>query len=196
MSSATQIISPPGVASYPHIAVAQEPMDGKGGEPKYSLAIIFNDAATKTPQFAAMKAAVIAAAEDAYPGKGAKMLETGQLKSPFRTDCAAKNYNKDCAVFLNVRTTKKPGVVFSYKDAATGKAKIIPDDQIAKEIYPGCVVRFSGNAYAYNQAGNKGITFGLNNVQKVADGERIDGRQEASEEFADLSAAPAQDLPF
>jgi hypothetical protein len=57
-------------------------------------------------------------------------------------------------------------------------------------------VRFSGNAYAYNQAGNKGITFGLNNVQKVADGERIDGRAEASEEFADLSAAPDQNLPF
>lgn len=194
MSAATQVISPPGRASYPHLATAQAPQDGKG-DPKFSLAIIFDEAATKTPAFAAMKAAVEAAAEDAYPGKGKDMLAKGQLKSPFRTDCAAKNYT-GCAVFLNVRTTKKPGVVFGTKDPSTGKAKIIPDDQIEKEIYPGAVVRFSGNAYAYNQAGNKGITFGLNNVQKVADGERIDGRAEASEEFADLSAAPDQNLPF
>lgn len=194
MSSATQVISPVGIVSYPHVATPQAAQD-EGGEPKYSMALILDEAGTKTPEFAAMKAAVIAAAEDAYPGKGAKMLESGQLKSPFRTDCAAKNY-KNCAVFLNVRTTKKPGVVFAVKDPTTGKAKVMTDAEIEKEIYPGAKARFSGNAYAYNNKGNKGITFGLNNVQKVADGERIDGRAEASEEFADLSAAPAQDLPF
>jgi hypothetical protein len=195
MSNATQAITPTGKVSYPHVAKPQEPMAGQQGNPKYSMALIFDDAASKSPQFAALKAAVIAAAEDAYPGKGAKMLETGQLKSPFRTDCAAKNY-KDCAVFINIRTEKKPGIVFGYKDAATGKAKIIPDDQIEKEIYAGSLGRASVNAFAYNQAGNKGVSLALNNFQKVADGERIDGRQEASEEFADLSSAPAQDLPF
>lgn len=195
MSASTQAITPPGKASYPHVAKAQEPMAGQAGNPKFSLAVIFDDAATKTPQFAALKAAVVAAAEDAYPGKGADMLTKGQLKSPFRTDCAAKNY-KDCAVFINVRTEKKPGVVFGYKDPTTGKAKIIPDDQIEKEIYAGAIVRASVNAFAYNQAGNKGVSLALNNVQKVSDGERIDGRQQADEEFADLSAAPAAELPF
>lgn len=190
MSAATQAITPVGVASYPHVAKPQESMDGKGN-PKYSMTVIFD----KTADISALQAAAIAAAEDAYPGKGEAMLKSGQLKTPFRTDCAAKNY-KNCAVFINVRTEKKPGVVFGYKDPETKKAKLIPDDQIEKEIYPGSKVRVSVNAFAYNNSGNKGISFALNNVQKVGDGERIDGRASADDEFADLSAAPTQELPF
>lgn len=196
MSQATQALTPTGTVSYPHIAKPQEPMNGQAGIPKYSLALILSEDATKTPEFAKLKAAVVAAAEDAYLGKGAKMLETGQLRSPFRTDCAAKGY-KNCAVFINVRTERKPGVVFSYKDPATNKAKVMTDAEIEKEIYPGVQARISVNAFAYNTGGNKGVSLALNNVQKVAEGERIDGRAPAEDEFAaDLSAPPTQDLPF
>jgi len=196
MSTSTQAITPTGTASYPHVATPQAALDNKGN-PKYSLTVIFDEAGVKTPAFAALQAAAVAAAEAAYPGKGAQMLKTGALKSPFRTDCEAKNY-KNCKVFINVRTEKKPGVVYGYADPATGKAKIIPDDKIESEIYPGAQVKASVNAFAYNNAGNKGVSFALNNVQKVGEGERIDGRKAAEDEFeaADLSQAPTQELPF
>jgi hypothetical protein len=188
--TSTKAITPVGTLSYPHIAKAQEPLDGKGNA-KFSATVIFAPGV----DLSALKAAAVAAAEAAYPGKGAKMLETGALRSPFRTDCEAKNYG-NCAAFINVRTEKKPGAVFNYADPATGKAKIVPEDQIEKVFYPGAQVKVSINAFAYNSAGNKGVSFALNNIQKVADGERIDGRVAAENEFTDLSAAPAGELPF
>lgn len=189
-TTSTKVITPPVVASYPHLITPQAAEEGQTA--KYSMTGIFAPGA----DLSALQAAALAAAEAAYPGKGAEMLRTGKLKSPFRKDCEAKGY-ENCGTFINVRSEKKPGVVFSYKDPATGKAKVMTDAEIEKEIYPGAVVRISLNAFAYNQKGNKGISFALNNVQKVADGERIDGRVAAENEFtADLAEAPAQDLPF
>jgi hypothetical protein len=192
MSQATtKAITPVGILSYPHIAKPQAMEEGKPA--KYSATVIFSEGT----DLSALQAAAVAAAEAAYPGKGKSMLKKGQLKSPFRTDCEAKDY-KDCVAFINVRTEKQPGAVFSYADAETNKPKAIPLDQIEKELYPGAKVRVSVNAFAYNTSGNKGVSFALNNIQKVADGERIDGRAAAEDEFnsSDLSQAPVSDLPF
>ena len=46
-----------------------------------------------------------------------------------------------------------------------------------------CYARASINFYAFNVDGNKGIASGLNNVQKLADGERFGGGSRASEDF-------------
>jgi len=42
------------------------------------------------------------------------------------------------------------------------------------------------NAFAYDRAGNRGISLGLNNIQKLADGERLDGRLKAEDDFEAL----------
>jgi hypothetical protein len=42
----------------------------------------------------------------------------------------------------------------------------------------------SVNFYPYNQAGNKGVGAGLQNVQKVADGEPLSGRSRAEDDFS------------
>lgn len=195
-TTSTKAISQVGTLSYPHIAKPQAAEEGKVA--KYSATVIFGETQPdgKKTDLTGLQAAAIAAAEAAYPGKGAEMLRKGQLKSPFRTDCEAKGY-KNCIAFINGRTEKQPGAVFSYADETTGKPKAIPLDKIETELYPGAQVRVSVNAFAYNQSGNKGVSFALNNIQKVADGERIDGRAKAEDEFAsDLSQAPVQDLPF
>ena len=54
------------------------------------------------------------------------------------------------------------------------------------QIYSGCIVRASLNAFAYDRAGNRGISLGLNNIQKLADGERLDGRLKAEDDFEAL----------
>ncbi len=52
------------------------------------------------------------------------------------------------------------------------------------EFYSGCFGRASIRFYAYNQNGNKGIGCGLGNVQKLEDGQPLDGRAKAADDFA------------
>jgi hypothetical protein len=52
-------------------------------------------------------------------------------------------------------------------------------------VYSGCYARVSINAFPYNTAGKKGISFGLNNVQFLEDGEPLGGRTRAEDDFAD-----------
>ncbi len=54
-----------------------------------------------------------------------------------------------------------------------------------REIYSGIYARFSINFYAFNTNGNKGIACGLNNVQKLADGEALGGKSRAEDDFND-----------
>ena len=52
------------------------------------------------------------------------------------------------------------------------------------EMYSGCYGRVSLDMYPYNRDGNKGMSFGLVNVQKVRDGERLSGgSSSASDDF-------------
>jgi hypothetical protein len=189
--SKTLVVTPKAMLSYPHLDVPQ-----KGQKPtdkdKYSATFVFDDGT----DLSALEAAALAAAEEKWPGKAREMFRTGALRSPFRKDAEAKGY-KPGSVFVNTRSERKPGLVYlhagSEKDAQ-GRAlpARIPEDKVREDLYPGCFVRAQLRAFAYDSNGNKGVSFALNNIQKLADGERIDGRQDATEAFdADLSAAPA-----
>jgi hypothetical protein len=52
-------------------------------------------------------------------------------------------------------------------------------------VYSGCYARVSINAFPYNTAGKKGVSFGLNNVQFLEDGEPLGGRTRAEDDFAE-----------
>lgn len=61
------------------------------------------------------------------------------------------------------------------------------------ELYSGCYGRASIRFYAYNKNGNKGVGCGLGNVQKLEDGQPLDGRTTAAEDFgAPMQANPIQ----
>ena len=49
------------------------------------------------------------------------------------------------------------------------------------EVYSGVYGRASINFYAFNSNGNKGIACGLNNLQKIADGEPLGGKSRAED---------------
>lgn len=63
------------------------------------------------------------------------------------------------------------------------------------EVYSGCYARVSINFYAYNVSGNKGIACGLNNVQKLSDGDYLGGRSRAEDDFQ-VVAEEETDSPF
>ena len=54
------------------------------------------------------------------------------------------------------------------------------------QLYSGVWARVSINAFAFNTQGNKGVSFGLNHVQKVRDGDYLGGRSKAEDDFEPL----------
>jgi hypothetical protein len=61
------------------------------------------------------------------------------------------------------------------------------------EIYSGVYARVSLSFYAFNSNGNKGIACGLQNIQKVRDGESLGGRTKAEDDFNDGYQSDADD---
>ena len=53
------------------------------------------------------------------------------------------------------------------------------------EVYSGVYGRASIHFYAFNTNGTKGIACGLNNLQKIRDGESLGGKTRAEDDFAD-----------
>jgi Protein of unknown function (DUF2815). len=193
MSTATtKVISPIAILSYPHLAAPQPSTDGK--PPKYSATLIFTPETLADPKekafFEGMQKAALAAIETKWPGKAQQMLQSETFKKGFRRDAEAKNYPPG-SIFVNVRSSQQPGIVYAHA-GPDGKPERMPLEKIKDEMYPGVIVRASLAAFAYDNNGNKGVSFGLNNLQKLRNGERMDGRVAAENEFtADLSAEPA-----
>jgi len=52
------------------------------------------------------------------------------------------------------------------------------------EVYSGVYGRASINLYAFSANGNKGIACGLNNLQKIRNGEPLGGKTSAENDFA------------
>lgn len=54
------------------------------------------------------------------------------------------------------------------------------------EVYSGCWARVSMNAFPFNTNGNKGVSFGLDNVQKYKDDSAFSGRSRPEDDFTAL----------
>lgn len=170
-----KVITPEAVLSYPYLFETQDPME-EGGEAKYGAVFVFLEGADLT----ALKKSVIEAAKEKWGDKAVGMLRDKKIRSPFRDDAEDKGYPEG-SVFITARSKARPGVVSIYPDPNNGgKPTPITDPEL---IYPGCFVKASVRAFAYDVKGNKGVSFNLNNVQKLRDGERLDGRTKAEDEF-------------
>lgn len=92
-------------------------------------------------------------------------------------------------IFTRASSGFQPGVVNGKLQAIINKS----------DVYGGLICRAQINAYAYDSNGNKGVTFGLNNLQILKDdGTMFGGRQnpaEAFDAFGDAGGAAGDD-PF
>ncbi len=174
----TKAISPKGILSYPHLFEPQIPPGQT--DPVYSCTVVFPDGT----DLSEMKKVVDQVGVEKWGQKYAGGVKDGKIRLPFRTDGEEKGYPEG-STFINIKSKAAPGVVSIYP-GADGKPKRIDDPA---EVYAGCQVRVSLRAFAYDVNGNRGVSFALNNVQKVADGQRLDGRSRAEDEFeADQNA--------
>ena len=154
------------------------PKSINGSTPKYSVSLIVPKSDTKTVN--KIKAAIKEAYEEGLSklkGNSKSAPALSILKTPLRDgdlerpdDPVYKN-----AYFINANATMAPGIV--DKD----RQEIIEHS----EVYSGVYGRASITFYAFNSNGNKGIACGLNNLQKIADGEPLGGHVKAAVDFAD-----------
>lgn len=169
------LISPVGIAHWLHIWKPQVNEENPDQEPKFSVTLVFS----KKTNIEYLEKAIRAAAIAKFKGKAKAMLKSNKLTLPIRdgdeeVDDNDKPKYKGC-YFIVAKTTQRPGVVDQDREPI--------EDQF--DLYAGCKVRLSLFPFAYNVKGNKGVTFMLNNVQKIADGERLSGRAAAEDDFDD-----------
>ena len=158
---------------------AWEPKSINGGTPKYSVSLIIPKKDTVT--VAKIKAAIEAAyheGEAKLKGNGRSVPALSAIKTPLRDGDAERPDDEAYkhSYFINANSTTAPGIV----DA--DRQEIIDHS----EVYSGVYGRASISFYAFNSSGNKGIACGLNNLQKIRDGEPLGSRARAEDDFADL----------
>lgn len=159
--------------SYAHVFQAVAMAEGQ--EKKYSVSLLIskkdkalikkvNDAIA-----AALEAGKTSKFGGAVPKKGLKMpLRDGDVDRD--EDEVYKGH-----FFITASSKRRPQVV----DAELNP--IIDED----EFYSGCYGRASINFYAFNSNGNKGVACGLNNIQKLEEGEALSGVATAEEDFSE-----------
>lgn len=163
-----------GLVRFSYVKVFKAESVGESDEPKFSVSLIIpkSDKTTLNKIRAAIEAAKEAGKASKFGGK-----IPANLKLPLRDGDEERPDDEAYAnsYFVNASCLTKPGVV--DKDLNP----ILDQD----EFYSGCYGRASITFYPFNANGNKGIAAGLNNVQKLKDGESLGGRQSAEVDFAE-----------
>ena len=147
-----------------------------GQDEKYSICLLIDkkDKATLSKIKTAIEAAKRQGIADKWGGK-----LPANLKLPLRdgdAERADEAPEYEGMYFLNANSNQKPGIV----------DKDLNEILDPTEVYSGCYGRASINFFPFNSNGNKGIAVGLNNIQKLEDGEPLGAtRASAEEDFAD-----------
>ena len=154
-----------------------EPKSINGGAPKFSVSLIIPKSDTKTVE--KLRAAIEAAykeGEAKLKGNGRSVPPLAAIKNPLRDgdverpdDAAYAN-----AYFVNANAMTAPGIVDADCNPILQRS----------EVYSGVYGRASISFYAFNSSGNKGIACGLNNLQKLRDGDPLGGKASAESDFA------------
>jgi hypothetical protein len=135
------------------------------GKDEFSTQILIpkTDKDTLTALKAAAKVALASKFGDKIPKNVRNPLRDGDTET--KTDGSPLGKEYAGHFFCNVKSTSKPGAIDTHGNDLIGSDDIVSGDYI----------RASLNAYAYSQAGNNGVSFGLNNLLLVRKGEPLGG---------------------
>lgn len=154
-----------------------EPKSINGGAPKYSVSLIIPKSDTKTVE--KIKAAIKAAYDEGQgklKGNSRTVPALSVLKTPLRDGDTERPDDPvyTNSYFINANSASAPGIVDADCQPIIDRS----------EVYSGVYGRASINFYAFNSNGNKGIACGLNNLQKIKDGEPLGGKSRAEDDFS------------
>ena len=150
-----------------------------GGTPKFSVSLLIPKSDTVTVK--KIKDAIEAAyreGEAKLKGNGKSVPALSVIKTPLRDGDQERPDDPAYAghYFLNANSTTAPGIVDADCQPILTRS----------EVYSGVYGRASISFYAFNSSGNRGIACGLNNLQKIRDGEPLGGRASAESDFSDF----------
>ena len=154
-----------------------EPKAMEGGKPKFSVSLIIPKSDSVTV------GKIRSAIEEAYrdgqsklKGNGKSVPALNTLRTPLRDGDLERPDDPAYAnsYFVNANSASAPGVVDANRNEILDKS----------QVYSGCYGRASISFYAFNANGNRGIACGLNNLQKIRDGEPLGGKASAESDFA------------
>lgn len=163
-SKTVKITTPEFRVSFPQVF---EPKSFNGGKEQYSLCMLFS----KKTDLTALKKAMQEVIDAKWPEKNKRPklwnpLRDGDIEKPEREE-----YQE--VIFANAKSLDKPGIVDPQRNQITSK----------EEFYAGCYARATIVVYPFDKPGNKGVAFGLNNIQKLRDGQPFSGRNSAENDF-------------
>lgn len=148
-----------------------------GGAPKFSISLIIPKSDTATVN--KIKSAIQAAYDEGQSklkGNGRTVPALSTLKTPLRDGDLERPDDPVYAnaYFINANSATAPGIVDADRNPILERS----------EVYSGVYGRASINLYAFNSNGNRGIACGLNNLQKIRNGEPLGGKSRAEDDFA------------
>ena len=174
---ATKVVTGEVRLSYCHLLEPQSSFEGQA--PRYSVVLLIPKTDTKTVE--ALKAAQREALEN---GKSSKFNGTipknwkNTMRDGDEDADLERNPEYSGHYFMNVSSKTRPGIV----DANLNQV------MDAGEVYSGVYARVSINAFPFNTQGNKGVSFGLNNVQVLGKGEPLSGVTRAEDDFSAVAS--------
>lgn len=173
--SPTRVVTGKVRLSYVHLFEAYT-SDPEEQEAKFSVTILIpkKDKATLKK---------ISDAIDAAKEEGKKSKWDGKIPNNFSTTLRDGDEEADLErnpeyaghMYMAMSSKQRPGVVDEDLNPILDST----------QVYSGCYGRVSINAFPFAAKGNKGVSFGLNNVQFLEDGEPLGGRTRAEDDFAD-----------
>lgn len=160
-------LSPIGRVSFP--SVFEPTAMSEGQDKKYSVTLLF----PKGTDLKALKELAKKTASEKWP-KGLP----ANFRTPFRDGGEKEQLDgyEEGVTFVKFSGKYKPEVIDQKKQPIG-----------ADDFYAGCWGRLTYTCYAYDNSGNKGVAFGLVNIQKAKDDEPFGlGSSSADEDFEEL----------
>lgn len=182
----TKVVTGKVRTSFPRLFVPAAPPNDPDGDKKYSVLLLIpkDDKAT----IKAIREAQKQALEDGkakFAGKVPKNW-SDSLHDCDEEDDLEQYPEREGHYRISVSATE------NYPPAVVDKHLQPIMDQT--EVYSGCYVRVSMVGFAYSVQGNKGVSFGLRNVQKLADGEPLGGSSKPEDDFDMLDDDEDEDI--
>ncbi len=173
----TKITTPKFRVSFPAVFIAKA---YKNGLPVFSIVMLFDEKLAAQGALNNMQNLIKATAIEKWGEVPKEVLDMSQDTCPFN-DGNLKSYDGyENTYYARAASQFQPAVI----DTGDIRKSIEPSAILAKEeFYSGCYARASITAYGWESMGRKGVSFGLQNVQKLADGEPFSGRGDPLEDF-------------
>lgn len=171
MENSTKVIT--GKVRFCYVNVFEPTAMNEGDTPKYNTCILIpkDDAKTLDKINKAIEAAK-QAGKAKLADKNGKIPSNLKLPLHDGDDERSDDPAFEGMYFINANSQRKPSIVDKDLNPIMEK----------EEFYSGCYGRASINFYAFNVS-SKGIAAGLNNLQKLEDGEMLAGGSTPEEDF-------------